>query len=475
MKSEISRQEILNGPIIKTMMKLGWPVMAGTVLQTTYQLADTFWLGNLSGDESGTAVASLQTSFPLIWFFVAFIVGFAVSGTALVSQYSGADNRDSANFAASQVFSFNITLGVVGAIAGFFLMPLILPLITKEADIVSASTKYLRLFVLGLPFMFTTGIFRILFAASGNTKTPMYVAIFTNILNIVIDPFFIKGIGPLPAMGIEGAALATIISQFAGASAAVYIMFFKSHKLSLSFSSLIPSWKWFLRIFKIGFPAAIGHSLESMGFVILTGIIGRLPDPRTALGAYGVANRIIHLVFIAVTGLAQGLTTMVGQSLGYGDKKRATTVAFQGIGFLVIILIVQAAVLVLLRYELLSFFVPGEEDIIREGSYVFLYFVPLGVPLFGFIRGVSAVFNAAGKNIPVMIISMFRLWVFRLPIVIIFSTIATSPSKGIWIGMGLSNLLTGILALFFFMKGGWKKGEIHAEKQHTEPDAVTAR
>ncbi len=456
MSNAISRSEILHGRIFPLMMKLGWPVMLAAVLETVYQLTDTFWLGRLSGSESGNAVAGLQVGFPLIWFFISFAGGFAMSGTALVSQYTGADEKKSANLAAAQVLSTSIISGTVISITGILSLPFLVPLITDISSIATPATDYLTVFFAGMPFFFTFAVFRIIMTAGGDTITPMWVVLFSNIVNMVLDPLLILGFGPIPAMGVKGAALATVISSVISSSIAIYILMKGKAGFYLKPEDLVPRIYWIRKIFKIGLPAAIGHSAEAFGFILLTAIIGRLVNAREALGGYGIGNRIISLAFIAIQGLGQGLSTIIGQSLGAKMMDRAKQAAFRGIGVLFLILSVEMGIIVLFRHQLISIFIPSEPTIIAEGANFLLYF-GLSVPMFGIIRGINASFNASGVNVPVMIVSFLRLWAFRLPLAYLFGFFLNYGSTGVWTGMGLSNILTAFAAVLLFFRGSWKR------------------
>lgn len=460
MEFNVKREEILEGNIYRAMLKLGWPVMCATLLDTMYQLTNTFWLGRLGGTQSGNAVAGLQISFPVIWFFASFVAGFAMSGIALVSQYTGAGRKEEANKAAAQVFSIAVTAGIVIAVIGWIIVPHCLRLVTSEQGVTDAATSYLKIFFLGIPFLFVNNVFRALFSACGDTITPLYVVLFSNVLNIALSPVFIAGFGFIPAMGIEGSAIATNISMAAASALSIYFLLGGNKKIKVTFGAASPDFAWYSKIIRIGLPAALGQSAEALGFVLLMAIVGRLPNARDALGGYGIGERFIGLSFIATSGLAQGLTTIIGQNLGAGNIKRASQAAGRGIALLFALLCLELAVIVFFRRELISAFVPNEPGMIEEGVRFILYF-GASIPMFGLMSGISAAFNAAGVNIPVMVISFSRLWIFRLPLGYLFGIYFAIGATGVWTAMAISNFASAIIASVFFMKGSWKKSIIN--------------
>jgi putative MATE family efflux protein len=239
--ARVSREEILNGPIILTMVRLGWPGMVTGVLQTLYNLADAFWIGHLPPAESGPSVAGIQISWPVVWLLISFIGGFGgAAGSALISQYTGARRSEEANLACSQIFSLSFASGLVVGVGGFFFSPHILPLLVGAGEVSEVATLYIRVIFLGLPFMFAPFLFYFSLAAYGDTVTPMLVNGAGVLLNIGLDPLLIFGLGPFPKMGVFGAALATVIAEGLVSIVALVILFRGRRGLKLSLPALRP-------------------------------------------------------------------------------------------------------------------------------------------------------------------------------------------------------------------------------------------
>ncbi|NLI55523.1 MATE family efflux transporter [bacterium] len=453
---KVSLDEVLNKPLIPVMWKLGWPVMVSSILESVYHLVDTFWLGHLPAGESGNAVAGLQLAFPSMWFLLSFAAGFAMAGIALVSQFTGANENEKANFAASQVLSITVISSIILGIIGYFFIPIIINLLTNVEELTTVANAYLKVISLGFPFMFINSVFRSIMISYGDTLTPMYVTIFTNILNIFLDPLLIFGLGPFPKMGIVGAAVATIFSMFIASIFALYFLTSGKKGIHVKTRYLKPEVNWIKKIFKIGLPAAIGSSAEALGFVVLTGIIGRLNNARVAIAAYGIGDRILSFSNVTVDGLGEGLTTIIGQSLGAKKEDRATHSAYRGMAFMFLLLCIETAIIVIFRRNLVSLFIPNEIDIINEATKFILYFAP-AIPTFGVIRGIMSAFHASGNNTPNMIISFLRLWGLRVPLSYIFGFVLKMNSTGVWIGMTISNFITMLVAIIFFFKGSWKR------------------
>jgi len=454
--SKVPREDILGGPIIRTIFRLGWPVMVTTILQVLYNLADTFWLGHLPKEESGTAVAGLQISWPIVFLLISFVAGFAAAGVALISQYTGAGMREKADLSCGQVYSLSFVFGVIIGGLGYILSPRLLPLITHSREVTDVAILYIQVIFLGMPFMFASFLFASVLQAYGDTVTPMLVSGATVLLNVILDPLLIFGLGPLPKLGVLGAALATVTCQTISSVIAFYILFKGKRGVKLRLSYLRPKLRWISKIFKIGLPAAIGNSGTAFGFVVLMAIIGRVPNAPIALAAYGIGDRIIHLMFICIEGLGVGLTTILGQSLGADKIDRAEAAAKRGSALMFLILVAETAVLWLLRRPALSFFIPGRPDIIDEGVNFISIFV-FGMPFFGIFRAAGAVFQGSGHNIPTMIMELSRLWVLRVPLCYLFAFVLSKGSTGVWLGMAISNIIGATVAIVLFSTGVWKE------------------
>ena len=449
----VSKEQILKGPIIKTLFLLGWTIMISSLLETAYTLADTFWLGRL--EESKYAVAALQISWPIIFLLISIAFGLGAAGVALVSQYTGAKKHEEAERSAGQVIFISLTFGLVFAITGFFLSPFIVHSLGLEKEVSHLAILYLRIIFFGMPFMFESFMFGFIMRAYGDTVTPMIVSGVAVILNIALDPILIFGMFGFPRMGVLGAGLATILTQSLATGIALYLLFKGKVGIKLKLSYLKPEKEKIKKIFRIGIPASIGNSGTAFGFFILMYILARVPDSTVVLAAYGIGDRIINLIFISINGLSAGITTVLGQSLGADKIERAEETVKKGILAMFFILVVCSILLVLFRTEIMKIFI-NNSDVVNEGANL-IKCVMIGVPFFGIFSGIVASFQGSGHNVPTMILDISRLWALRIPLAYFLGLYLGMNSTGVWIGMALSNIVGTAIALIFFETGIWKK------------------
>ncbi|NOR18268.1 MATE family efflux transporter [candidate division WOR-3 bacterium] len=446
-KHERMRGEILNGSIEKTLLKLAYPLVFFNLLFIIYNLTDTFWLGKLGRE----AVSAPTVSFPFIWTMMSFGAGFAIAGFAFVSQYAGAGQWDKAKHNIANLltlmFFSSFTLGIIG----FFITPWILHILGVPADAYDNAVVYLRVMFIGIPFSFEGFAFSFALRAIGDTKTPTIINSIAIILNVILDPLLIFGIGPFPRLEILGAALGTIISYSIASILSIYLVF--SGKLGIKFylSDFKPDFGLYKKMFKIGLPASIGQSLNALGFVVLMGIVSQFGS--VVIAAYGIGQRIISLIFTVSDGFSMAMSTMVGQNLGVLNFKRIRKIVNKTILINTIFISIPTLLIFLFRTQIIGIFIK-DILVINEGAIFFACFL-IAMPFFGIFFISTSVVRTAGRTKESMVLGIIRLWGLRVSLAYFLSTLW--GSTGIWIGMAMSNIIASILAYFWYKRETWKE------------------
>ncbi len=451
-----SKREILEGDIVPLFFKLGWPLMVANLLQTAYNLADTLWLGRLPHPENTLSVGAMSLAWPFVFLLLSIEMGLGIAAVALISQHTGAKKYDEANKDAGQLYFILIILSIVLGATGYLVSDYFISILAEQGAVVPFAVAYLEIIFLGFPLLLLFAAFSFTLRAYGDTITPMAIMSLTVVMNIVLDPILIFGTGPFPAMGIRGAAVATVFSRGIGAAISIYLLFTGRVGIKLRLSYLKPRLKRIESFFKIGLPATGARVFDALGFVVLTGLLARLPNQEEVLAAYGIGSRIINITFVVIFGLGIALSTMVGQALGSGNKKRADTIAKKGMILMAASMVIISIVLVLLRYPLMRFFIPNAPEVIRMGAY-FLAILAIGGPFFGIFEAISGALNGSGHTLKQMFLSLTRLWAIRIPFVIILAFFFTMGSTGVWFAIALSNVIAGSAAYLVYKRGKWKE------------------
>ncbi len=451
-KVEAMREQIISGPIVKTLLLLAYPLIINRLVQVLYNLTDTYWLGKLGRDQ----LAAPGTAWPLVWFFMSIGMGFATAGFAFVSQYVGAKEYEKANRAAGALYSLMMLFAVGVGLFGVVSAPYLLAFMNVSDTVYPYALSYTRVIFAGIPFSFTLFAFNFLLRAIGDTKTPVKINVGTVLLNLVLDPFFIFGWGPFPELGVTGAAVATMLSNSLGSVIGGYLLFKGRVGIHLSLETLKPDRHFYGRIFRVGIPSSVGSSTTALGFVILARIIFTLGaefgNADVAFATYSITNRLTNFMFAFSDGISMAMGTMVGQTVGAKLYDRAKTIAERTMLINFTILGAGTLLFIFFRVPIFRFFI-NDPAIIAESAKVVKYFAA-SLPFFGIFSAVNNVFQSAGHTKKSMTLGIIRLWGIRLPLSYGLGVLMRDTA-GIWLGMGLSNFLGAVIALAWFLRGSW--------------------
>src|SRR5690625_134484 len=212
--------QLTEGNIFRSLVSLAVPIIFANILHTAYQLIDTFWLGRLGAN----AVAAVSISFPLLFLVLSIGSGLTLAGTVIVAQFKGAENQRMVNYSSSQTMILIIAVSILLAFIGYFAAAPMMRLIGAGPQILQDSVEYFQISSIGFVFLFVFFSFQSLMRGIGKVMLPVYIVMGTVLLNLVLDPLFIYGFGPIPGSGVAGAAYASIITQGISAIIGFYLL-----------------------------------------------------------------------------------------------------------------------------------------------------------------------------------------------------------------------------------------------------------
>ncbi len=423
--------------------------MAANFLQTLYNLTDAWFLGKLDA----ASLSAPTVAMPFIWFLTVFAMGFAMAGTTLIAQAKGRGANDKVNLYLGQVTFFLLIFSIVLGAIGVLTTNTILRLMRTPPDVADHASTYMRIIFGGLPFMFLTVIVQASFQGMGNGVTPLLFQSLTVGLNVVLDFILIFGRGPVPAMGVAGAAWATLVARSVSAFIAL-ILLVKGYKgLRLELANLKPKRKELKLLLQIGLPSSTGQALTALGFSVLQGIINGFGT--AAIAAFGVGNRLIGLFNMPAMGIGQAASSLVGQSLGANDEDGARKIVRTSFAVILAFLIPTMTLSFFYGNYFTRFFV-DDAQVIAYGAKLFRV-VSGSVVFFGLFTVFGGVFQGGGYTRPYMILNIIRLWAIRLPLAWLFGYPAGMGPDGIWWAMFISNIVVFIAAAFIYRQGKWAR------------------
>lgn len=439
------REFILNGQMAKVILKLSLPIMLNNLIQTIYNLTDIFFVSKLGTSQ----LAAMQFTWPLIFLMTSLASGLGIAGTALISQKIGENLPDQARKMAGQLLSFTLLSALFLGCFGYFMASDILTWMGGKGALLSYSKTYLEVMFLGAPTVFMFFAFSAVRQGQGDMMTPMRLSAMSVFLNIVLDPIFIFTLD----MGIGGAAIATVLSRGLFLIYAIYVLFFSGNGIQLHSLDLKMERKTIGLLLKIGLPSMIGLSTTSLGFVVMNAFI--VTYGNETLSAFALGNRISGLTFMPAMGIGSALTTIVGQNMGADNLKRAKEAFWTSLKMAVGFLIGCAVLVFSVSSVIITWFT--KDPVVYEQGLYYMRVILLTVPLMGIYFSLVGLFQGAGHTKQAMAVMTGRLWVLRVPMIMVFKYFTDWGASGIWIAMVLSNIVICIFGLGLYSTGKWQK------------------
>lgn len=418
-----------------------------------FNLVDTYWVSRLGAVM--VSVPSLAGS--LLWLFMSLTEAINIGTVAMVARFEGAGNRRLIPDVFVHSFWLSIAMAaLIGVGVGLFATPLV-QLFTDNVMLIPLAVDYLYITLLGLfPIFISTAASAVLFGI-GDTKTPMLVLLIANGLNIILDPIFIFGWLGVPAMGVQGAAWATLLANVLTMVVLVAVVLKKPtlglNGLRAPFNSSILG-----NILKIGMPASLQSAARSstgtvMFWLVMSGY------GAAAAAAFGAGQRIIGLIFVFISGLSVAATTLIGQVLGSGDKGLARLAArrfiVMGIGVQVVIGLLYVA----LAYPV-SFLFLGDDAAALSAGVSYVRICGLGLALGASSSVLGGIFKGAGHTMPTFLAGFISNWLVKLPMAAVGTLILKLPVEIIWWSITASIVVEWLMLYIWQRKGTWLDKEI---------------
>ena len=438
--SDVQENKMGVMPIKRLVLSMSLPMMISMLVQALYNVVDSYFVAKVSEN----ALAAVGMAFPYQNLMIAVSVGTGVGVNALLSRCLGAKDFDTANRTAENGVLLSILSTLVFSIVGVaFAEPFFLAQ-NNDPDIVSQGVAYLRI-CSGLSFgLFLEIMFERLLQSTGRTFYTMITQGVGAIINIIMDPVLIFGVGPFPQMGVAGAAAATVMGQIVAAILALIFNITRNHEIQPSLKGFRPSGHIIGRIYSVGIPTIVLNSISSVMTFGMNLILGAI-STSTAVAVFNVYFKLQSFVFMPVFGLNNGMVPIVSYNFGARKRKRLTdTVRFCAI-LAVAIMLAGLVVIQLFAAPILGIF-EASDEMLRIGVPA-LRIISLCFVFAGFNIICSSTFQALGNGVLSMIMSIGRQLVVLLPAAYLLSL--TGSVTAVWWAFPIAEIASLIMALFF--------------------------
>jgi putative MATE family efflux protein len=450
--------------IIKGLLLLSLPVMLNNFARTIHDLVDMYFLGKI--EDMGTeSIAAIQLTFPIIFMYISLGIGLSIAGTALISQFYGANQTDTAKKYATHLTIIALIIGVLLNIISFVIAHPVTNLLGSLNDssnkiyVLNQAALYLQIRSFELPFLFVFFAFTSIRQASGDTHSPVYLGVLTIIFNIILTPIMVLGEVPIVIeflnidttlhfldFGVRGAAIATTFATIIVMPIGFYLLFKAKSGITISLNYLRLEKASSKEIITTALPASVGQSITAVGFAVLNTFIFSYGIETTS--AFGVGNRISSIFLHPVMAIGTVMAAYIGQNIGNLNEERAKRVFKDGLILSIGLMSIGSIIGLLIREPMAGLFIDSSDPAF-DLSVKYMFFLFIGLPLMAVFQAYIGVYNGTGRTIFTLLIGVTRLWAIRIPLIVGFTYFTNLGNSGIWYAMLISNFLMVFIGGFF--------------------------
>ena len=447
-----TEQDYTTGSIDRAIVLLSIPMILEMAMESLFAVVDAFFVARV-GIEAVATVGLTESVLTLVY---SVAIGLSSAATAMVSRRIGEGNREAAAEAGAQTILLALALSALIALPGFFFAKDILRILANDAAVAESGYRFSQLlFTANLPILLLwmlNGIFR----GAGDAATAMRALWIANAVNIVLDPIFIFGWGPVPEMGLLGAGIATTIGRSAGVAYQLYQLFKGSKIIRLRRQHFRPQGAVIARLLGIGAGGAGQYLISSASWIVLIGILGRL-GPAIVAG-YTIAIRIIIFSILPAWGMANAAATLVGQNLGAGHPERAEKSVWRSAQFTVAFLAVVSVAYLIGAPWLVRLFT-SEPEVVQSGALA-MRIIACGYVFFGFGMIVTQAINGAGDTRTPTLLNFVCFWLLEIPLAWLLALHFNWGQTGVYWSIVFSESAMALAAIWVFRQGRWKSATV---------------
>jgi len=428
----------------KALWTLAFPIMAGMGIHILYTIVDMIFIGRLGGD----AIAAVAFNMPLFFLVLGLSFGVGSGVTASIARFIGEKDKVNADNTAEHAVALGLIISTILTTLGLIYGEGLLQRLGATESVLPLSWDYLKVSLIGLPFMVFSTFFRSILSGEGDMKLPMAVAGLGTILNIILDPIFIFTLG----YGVGGAAMASAISQLIVFVIFVYMLFVKEHAyIRFRMRDFSPSIFIIKDIIRVGLPASMSMIIMAFGQLVFNRILVRFSTD--AVAAYQVGGRLDMVIFLPIMAIASALTTLVGMFFGAKEIEKIKFIAKYGI----IRSMMVTGVLSIILYIFAPLFVKNftlDVDI-QSIAVTYLRFICLIYPLIAIGMTVGRILQGLGKGLPMLVITSIRILALSAPLALYFIMVLNKPIEWVWYAMIISTIVSVAISLIW-LKSAFK-------------------
>jgi putative MATE family efflux protein len=447
-----TEQDFTEGKISRAILLLSIPAVLEMVMESIFVITDIFFVSKLGAD----AVATVGLTESMITIIYAIAIGLGTATTSMVSRRIGEKNSDSASKAAFQAIFTGLVVSVLIGLPGALFAERLLGLMGASQSIIREMSGYTMIMLGGNVVIMMLFIINAIFRSAGDAAVAMKVLWIGNILNIILDPCLIFGLGPFPEMGVTGAAVATNIGRGTAVLVQFYLLFFGSQRIRLTIKHISIDFKVMFKLLKLSFGSIGQNLIGTTSWIALVRIISVFGSEVVA--GYTIAIRIIGFTILPSWGISNASATLVGQNLGAKKPERAERAVWVTGWVNMVLLGFIGLILVLFPEPFIRLFIDNE-NVIKSGV-LGLRIISIGFIAYGLGMVLVNSFNGAGDTSTPLKINIFAFWCVEIPLAWLLAIKAGFNETGVFIAIVVAESLMTLIAWIVFRRGKWKLKEV---------------
>jgi putative MATE family efflux protein len=447
-----SEQDYTDAPIGRAILLLAVPMVLEMVMESVFAIADVFWVSRLGVD----AVAAVGLTEAMVTLVYAVAVGMSMATTAMVARRIGEKDPDRAAVAAVQAVILGLAVSLCFAVGGAWGARHLLHLMGGSAELVAQGSGYTAWLFGGSSTIMLLFLINAVLRGAGDAASAMRALWLANGINLVLDPCLIFGVGPFPAMGLTGAAVATTIGRGIGVSYQLWILTVRGRRLRVHRRHLRLDRRVIARLARVSVGGILQFLIGTSSWVALVRVVGSFGS--AAVAGYTIAIRVVIFTILPSWGLCNAAATLVGQNLGAGRPDRAETSVWRAGRYNAAFLLAVAAVFIVGAERIVGLF-SADRLVLAYGADC-LRLVSYGYGFYAYGMVMVQAFNGAGDTRTPSIINFFCYWLFQIPFAYALAHLGGLDARGVFIAITVAESLIAVVGVLVFRRGAWKQSTI---------------
>ncbi|WP_432714941.1 MATE family efflux transporter [Pedobacter sp.] len=444
-------QDFTQGSISKAVMLLAIPMMLEMALESVFALVDLYFVGHLPNSSHAIQTVGLTESVLTIIYSLA--IGMSMATTAVVARRIGEKDPKAAAKAGAQAILIAVVINIIISIAGFIFARDILLLMGASEETADQGTPFTKITMASSMVIMLLFLINGIFRGAGNAAIAMKSLWLANIANIILCPILINGLGPIPAFGLTGAAMATTIGRSIGVIYQVYHLYSGAGIVKIKLNYFRPQLEQIKALLKIATPGMFQFIIASCSWIFLAQLVATTGGDSGSAG-YQTALRLMMFFMLPAWGMSNAAATLVGQNLGAVQVDRARLSVLKTVKYNVIYMASVMLLTFIGGKYFIAFFT--NDILVQEIALKALYILSLGYIFYGIEMVLVSTFNGAGDTQTPTWVNFFGFWVFQIPFAYLLADYFEFGPTGVFIAIPVSETGIAIVAYFLFVKGRWK-------------------